>query len=612
MLRYNPYTNKYPKGAIKNCEDFEIECFVKNLDSQQQLFFELISDDGTFHMYEEMKLARVESEEKLYKISLSLKNIGIYFYNFILKTNETTKKFGHEKYVPHEEGEKWQITVYSRDFKTPTKFKSSIMYQIFPDRYFRRNDEKLVSAFNESERQVHENWDEIPNSSLDTKNYSAKDFFGGSLNGINDKISHIKELSVDVIYLNPIFESAENHRYSTSNYFKIDSYLGDIEDFKCLVHKFKENGIKIVLDGVFSHTGADSIYFNKFNHFNSLGAYNSEKSEYFSWYSFKSYPEEYDSWWGFDNLPTVNKENENYLNFITKKGGVLEYWDELGIGGWRIDVADEFPDFFLEEMRKSIKSRNNENILIGEVWENASNKISYGKRRPYLLGYELDSVMNYPWRNAILKFVKEGNSKEFIFQIENILDTYPRESVDCMMNMLSTHDTKRAMLELVLTKEEENIYVGSFKLDELRYNEAKEKFKLATFIQFTLPGMPCIYYGDEIGMYSLSDPFNRQTMKWDAIDYDMLNFFKEICSFRKKYSDNFLKELKFMSHSSKSFSFVVGKLVVVVNCEDRNIYLEQFTHENVKSNKVFGSAKFNIGELGLIVSKNSFLALEMR
>ena len=353
--------------------------------------------------------------------------------------------------------------------------------------------------------------------------------------GIEKKLGYLKELGVTALYLNPIFEAASNHRYDTSDYMKIDPFLGTEEDFKNLVNKAQEKGIKIILDGVFNHTGSDSVYFNKKGTYDVIGAYQSEKSPYAKWFDFISYPDKYNSWWGIKTLPAVNKsEDSPFIDYICGEDGVIEHYTKLGIGGWRLDVVDELPAHFVRRIRRAVKKINKDAIVIGEVWEDASNKIAYGKRREYFLGGELDSVMNYPLKNAIIAFAKNGDARVLSSTVKQLADHYPKKVLNCLMNLLSTHDTFRLLSNL------SSVNVDGYSKDQMEnvkisneeWNNVVLRLKIATLLQFTLPGVPSIYYGDEIGMQGYKDPLNRRFFEWDNINYEILSWYKKISQLR--------------------------------------------------------------------------------
>ncbi len=442
--------------------------------------------------------------------------------------------------IVSENGGKWQQTVYAEDFTTPDFLGGGIIYQIFPDRFY--NSGKIKKNVPD-DRFLCSDWSKQPEHRQNNGICSlGNDYYGGDLQGITEKLPYLKELGVSVIYLNPIFEAHSNHRYNTADYMKIDSLLGTEEDLKSLCKKAKALGISVILDGVFSHTGDDSIYFNKYKRYGDGGAFNDYNSPYRKWYSFGDYDCGYSAWWGVPSLPEVNEENDEYLDFIAGEKGVLKKWLDAGISGYRLDVADELPDKFLFALRKRVKQTNPDAFILGEVWEDASNKISYSKRRKFLLGHQLDSVMNYPFANAILDFVCRGNGISLNETVLNILENYPPQSVKCLMNHIGTHDTVRAITTIAKYGQ----YVGDRDwqakewLSKGEYNFAVLRLKMAAVLQFTLPGIPSIYYGDEAGLSGYGDPFCRGTYPWGNENTDLLDFYKALGTLRrsrKEYTD---------------------------------------------------------------------------
>ncbi|MBR6780452.1 MAG: glycoside hydrolase family 13 protein [Clostridia bacterium] len=445
-------------------------------------------------------------------------------------------------------GEPWQLTVYDPAFQTPDWIKGGILYQIFPDR-FCRSGTTLQMPMNG--RTLRTDWDGVPEWRPNTENkITNSDFFGGDLKGIQSKLPYLAELGVTCIYLNPICLSASNHRYDTSDYSRVDPYLGTNNDFSELCAASHKLGIRVLFDGVYSHTGDDSVYFNKYGHFDSVGAYQSADSPYAQWYTFRNGRDKYDSWWGIDTLPEVREENEDYLQFITGQNGILPLWLNLGADGVRLDVADELPDVFLDAVRNSAKNAKTDAFVLGEVWEDASNKISYSHRRHYLLGKQLDSVMNYPFRDAVLDFCRDGLAEKFTDRILVICENYPNPSLHTLMNMLGTHDTQRVLTYLagVDCNGRSREWQAAVQLTQTQYNKAKQLFKIALVLQYTLPGVPCIYYGDEAGLTGCNDPFNRGCYPWGHEDHDLLSFVKELGSLRRK--ETALKTGDFISVSA--------------------------------------------------------------
>ncbi|MCI5579191.1 MAG: glycoside hydrolase family 13 protein [Oscillospiraceae bacterium] len=484
----------------------------------------------------ELTLQDESGDDNIFSCVFTPNNVGLHHYYF------TCILDGRRRYIKRRganvgvfEGEDlFQLTVFDENLYTPACVRGGIMYQIFPDR-FAKSGEKHENV--PTDRIIREDWNGTPYYKPDQNGVVRNnDYFGGDLRGIIEKLPYLKELGVTIIYLNPIFESHENHRYNTANYEKIDPMLGTEEDFVELCQKAKEMGIDIILDGVFSHTGADSIYFNKFGRYGEhTGAYRDRNSPYFPWYSFIAYPERYDSWWGISTLPNVNENNPDYTNYICGDDGILQKWIKLGARGWRLDVADELPDEFIDNLNRSVKKMGDDKVIYGEVWEDASNKESYGVRRRYLIGGQLDSVMNYPFKEAILNYVKYADGKQFYDSIMSILDHYPKPAVDMLMNFLSTHDTERALTRL--GGEEvgwhDKDWQAERRLDGAQYLLGVALMKCAMVLQFFLPGIPCVYYGDEAGMEGYRDPFNRRCYPWGEENVELIEFVKQLSKIRK-------------------------------------------------------------------------------
>lgn len=428
------------------------------------------------------------------------------------------------------EAEGFRLTVYRRDFETPAWFRRSVLYQIFPDRFAFSSDgtaEKGI-AYHRALGQTPElhgsrdepvRWQPRPFE----KDYSPDDFYGGTLKGITEKLPYLKELGVSCLYLNPIVEARSNHRYDTSDYLKVDPILGETEDLEELCRKGRELGIRVILDGVFSHTGADSVYFNRYGSYPGEGACQSRESPYFSWYDFRRYPEAYRCWWGFQDLPEVDERNPSWQDFVvTGENSVVKTWLRRGASGWRLDVADELPDEVLSLIRASARAEKSDALILGEVWEDAVIKESYGGRRNYALGYSLDTVMNYPLRTAVLDFM---HRRIDAYGLRDFLSAqqmnYPLPMYYSLMNLLGSHDVDRLRSALAtdtvirnLRREEQmNLQFGEEALERAVTLE-----KLCATIQFALPGVPSIYYGDEQGMCGVCDPFNRLPFREDRQD----------------------------------------------------------------------------------------------
>ena len=472
-----------------------------------------------------------------WSISFSVKETGLYYYAFATEKGFICENYGIRGSFMQKRGNSFQLTVYDGSYQTPEWFKGGVMYQIFPDRFAK--DGSMPDIIGRVRRA---DWGGQPSFRPNKQGKVLNnDFFGGNFKGIEKKLTYLEELGVTTVYLNPIFQAASNHRYDTSDYMKTDAYLGTEEDFANLVESAKNKGISVILDGVFNHTGDDSVYFNKYGRFPSLGAYQSKNSPYYSWYSFSNFPDSYESWWGIDILPQVNEKSEEYQEFIFGESGVLKKWLKFGIGGYRLDVADELPDFFLKKLRKSVKEANANAIVIGEVWEDASNKIAYSERREYLHGFELDSVMNYPLKDAIIRFILDSDAQFLSHTVRTLTDHYPKQTLDCLMNILGTHDTARILTVFgekpAYSKEE--MADSKKRLTEREKGIAMEKLKRASVLQYTLPGVPCVFYGDENGQEGYSDPFCRGCFDWENQNVELFAHYKRLGEIRQKYREIF-------------------------------------------------------------------------
>ena len=472
-------------------------------------------------------------EDQAFKAVVPIPDKGcLLWYYFIVSDGDTTRYYGNNYEQLGGEGAvyeaappAYQITVYDKEAHTPDWFKHAIVYQIFPDRFYRSGDGE--NLWGKEGAVIHSNWYDKP--------YYCKregvgdivyyDFFGGNIKGIQEKLPYLKELGITAIYLNPIFESSSNHRYGTADYFRVDPMLGTNEEFAAFCKAAKEAGMAVILDGVFSHTGADSIYFNRFGHYPGVGAYQSKESLYYEWFRFTNYPDEYESWWGVSDLPDVEETTPSYMDFIiNKKESVLKYWLNQGIRGWRLDVIDELPVPFLRQFYKTLKEENPDAVLIGEVWEDASNKVSYSEQREYLSGYDIDSAMNYAQRALMVDFVTGAKeARRMNDELTRLRENYPPENFYAMLNLISSHDIERILTVLSAA--------GGTDGEDVE-TTAKKRLKLLTTWQMTMPGAPCIYYGDEAGLTGGKDPDNRRTYPWGREDWDILGWTKALTRLR--------------------------------------------------------------------------------
>lgn len=423
------------------------------------------------------------------------------------------------------------LTVYDGAFETPEWFRHSVCYQIFPDRFYCSDRKRFLRAaadYRATGRPifVHDSWDEPPYDKPHggAKDYAPDDYFGGDLNGIREKLPYLASLGVTCLYLNPIFEAHSNHRYNTADYLTVDPLLGTNAEFEALCAEAKEQGIRIILDGVFSHTGDDSIYFDRYHRYNTHGACESKDSPYYPWYRFYDWPTRYECWWNFETLPNVEETEPHYTAFIQGKDGVLETWLKRGASGWRLDVADELPDSFIRGIRSTVKRYDPDAVLLGEVWDNCATKFGPEGRRGYVNGDELDAAMNYPFRDPTVEFLNRRiDAFAYAAALNTLIEDYPKAFLDASLNLLGSHDTERIKTALcgipdarTLTKEQQR----SYRPDAETLDRAKARVLCATALQMVLPGVPCIFAGDEVGVTGMCDPLNRVTFPWDGGDTD--------------------------------------------------------------------------------------------
>ncbi len=487
----------------------------------------------------------------------SIPHTGLYFYYFyIRKPDGGFRLFKQGDDTNMEDGSLWQVSCVPADFHTPDWAKGATIYQIFPDRFYKAGNCDPTGKL--TPYTLHRTWgEEVEWKPTADGKVLNNDFYGGNFKGITEKLDYIASLGVNLIYLNPISKSFSSHRYDTGDYKAPDPLLGTEEDFAELCRQAHSRGIRVILDGVYSHTGSNSPYFNREGQFDSVGAYNSTESPYYSWYTFYNWPDSYNSWWNFDTLPTVNKMDPAFINYIIEdEDSVVAHWLKLGADGFRLDVADELPDEFIWLLRKRIKGIKPDALLLGEVWEDASTKIAYGRRRSYFTAGELDSVMNYPFRTAIIDYVRgRDGGKGLKEAVMAIVENYPPEVVQCNMNLLGTHDTPRILTVLVDdfngTREE----MSKRRLSRHQFDIAYDRLLMASFLQYTLPGSPSLYYGDEAGMEGGKDPFNRRTYPWGYENMEFVEHFKRLGRLRREHPAFRYGDIRFFQAGDRHVGF---------------------------------------------------------
>lgn len=563
-----------PYGAVTCGTDVRLRISAYGVGIPRAVKLVYKTDDGD-PIYQDMPYVFSVLGSCIYEKTIKVPDkAGLIWYYFELETDIGVVYYGNNSENLGGKGEmsfqppshSFQITVYDEKYVTPEWFKDAIAYQIFPDRFYNGNDDG--SFLYESKDVIKRRWGEQPFYKAEQfgGEYTSNDFFGGNLKGIIKKLPYLEDLGITVIYLNPIFKSYSNHKYNTGNYEEIDPMFGDEETFKLLCDEARKRGIRIVLDGVFNHTGSDSKYFNKYGNYDSIGAYQSKDSPYYSWYNFVDYPDVYESWWGIDTLPQIvetSPELREYL--LSGKDAIIKKWIKCGASGWRLDVVDELPDFFVKELRKNVKEVDPDAVIIGEVWEDASNKVSYGERRKYFYGEELDSVMNYPLRNAVIDVALcRIDAYEFNRRIMSLKENYPRPAFYSLLNMMSSHDVERIITLMggVPTRHEVSREdQAKFSLNGYALEMARKRTKLVWGMIMTMPGVPCLFYGDELGVQGYGDPFCRSTFPWDNMEEidpgsEMRTWIKSLIKLRKSSKALRTGEFNYVHRIGCTYAFI--------------------------------------------------------
>lgn len=525
---FNPINDKKPSGACASKTEVTYTLKVSKFLPVLNAYFVMHKDGEEEKEYE---MTKVFTDERYIHMQYTCKydNVGYYWYHFQVNTNDESYRLIRDDNlnikVSNSDSNYLQL-VYSEESRVDKAFKKGIIYHIFVDRFNKVGEVKprgklTLSKDWESEIQLEYN-------SIGERVNNV--CYGGNFAGIAEKLSYLKSLNVGTIYLSPIMEANSNHKYNVADYSKVDSMFGGQEEFENLVKKAKRMGISIIIDGVFNHTGSDSVYFNKYGTYRTVGAYQSQNSKYYPWYCFKKYPDDYDCWWGIKDLPQT-EENSGFFDYISGRGGIIEKYMTMGIGGFRLDVVDELTNNFLHEICSAARRVNPKAFMIGEVWEDASSKISYNERKEYFLGGNLDSVTNYPMKNAILDFIKYGDTSNFVSIVNLIKDQYPKSIQNNLMNILDTHDTMRALTFLGATNEELSSNDNYILTEEEKLRGIK-LLKLATIIQYTVMGLPTVFYGDEAGIEGCKDPYCRRTYPWGNENKELIEWYQTLGNIR--------------------------------------------------------------------------------
>ena len=542
---------KAPFGCVAPGQTVTLHLHIPTAVSAWKVEIVLCYEDGSPARYHEMYRIEQRGAYDIYEGDFSLFAPGLHFYYFqIHAPHGMFRLFKQGDDTNMEEGDLWQISCISPDFTTPDWAKGAIIYQIFPDRFHRSGKCNLAGKLHPYT--VHRHWDEDVDWAPDNN-----DFFGGNFRGITEKMDYIASLGTGIIYLNPIGKAFSNHRYDTGDYKIPDPMLGTEADFRDMCDAAHARGMKVILDGVYSHTGSNSLYFDREGTFGGNGAYCRQDSPFYHWYTFYQWPNNYHSWWNFDTLPTVNKMHPDFIRYvITDEDSVVAHWMKLGADGFRLDVADELPDEFIRMIHDRIREINPEALLMGEVWEDASNKTAYNHRRRYFTNAELDSIMNYPFRTAILNFMRgRDDGRGFKETVMSIVENYPSQVVACNMNLLGTHDTPRILTALVDDFDGSREEKAHRHLSRNQMEVARDRLMMASFLQYTLPGCPSLYYADETCMEGYKDPFNRRTYPWGREDTEILGHFRCLGKLRTQNIALRLGDIRFTVASDRHLAY---------------------------------------------------------
>ncbi len=550
-------THKDPFGTLNPGQSCKLNIHIPVAVQTTQVICHFTYEDGSAAFQIPLSLRMRKDAYEIYSGEFTLESTGLYFYYFqVIHNSGSFRLFKVDDDANMEDGDLWQVSCVPKDFTTPDWAKGAIIYQVFPDRFHKAGRVNLRGKLRPYT--VHENWyEEVSWQPTKDGQILNNDFYGGNFKGIIEKLDYIASMGVGILYLNPICKAFSSHRYDTGDYKVPDPMLGTEADFAQLCRAAHRKGIKVILDGVFSHTGSNSLYFNKNGEFPGVGAFQSQKSPYYDWYSFYSYPNSYNSWWNFETLPTIQKMCPSFINYIIHdEDSVVAHWLKLGCDGFRLDVVDELPDEFVAQLKNRIRQIKPDALLIGEVWEDASNKVAYGQRRRYFVDSELDSAMNYPYRTAIINFMRKiDDGRGLKNAVMSIVENYPPQVVACNMNLLGTHDTPRILTALVDDFDGDRSAKAQRRLSRSQRHTAQERLLVASFLQYTLPGAPSLYYGDEAGMEGYGDPFCRRTFPWGYEEPQLQRHYRRLGYLRKKCAPLRLGDIHFFQAMNHQVGF---------------------------------------------------------
>lgn len=529
--------NKVPFGAVTSGNEIQFRLEAMSGASTVTLVIEKRRLEGPQEILKYDAVASVplerntQGERESWGGHYIFESIGVYGYYFLVDVHGKTYVYENNDdpiYWTRELGSngkgrvsalldpqrirRFRQTVYRSDFRVPAWARDSVYYYIFPER-FRNGDSGNdprpgPRTFRDQSVEWHANWLELPyrpGSSDGSDNLYGNDFFGGDIAGIIAKLGYIRDLGANTLYLTPIFRAASNHKYDTADYRNIDPGFGSNDDFQRLTRAAGQRGMRVILDTSLNHSGSDSIYFDRYAKYAGLGAFHGgriqPKSPYASWYRFdpdQTEPDkQYRGWAGAQDLPEFDKSSQSFRDFaFGASDSVMKLWLDRGASGWRMDVAPWIPDDFWREWRAAVKAHRPDALLIAE---------SQFESSKFFLGDEFDATMNYVFRNSVQAYANGADARTIYRNIELMREAYPPQAFYALMNLLSTHDSARALYEFGYR--DGNADVATIAL-------AKQRLRLAAFFQMTFPGAPALFYGDEVGVTGGEDPYNRVTYPW--------------------------------------------------------------------------------------------------
>lgn len=533
------------------------------------LFF---AADGEAESYTEGVWTDLEDGYDVYSFDVSYTpDRGLYFYGYQLHTPSGIWYVTEDGWKCRDKVCADRVLVYDEEYEAPRWLSGGIIYHIFVDRFYKGCKEVPLRE----DAVLYTDWE---NGVPEFPEYSGaflrnNTFFGGTLWGVAEKLEYLKELGVSCIYLSPVFKAYSNHKYDTGDYMQVDEMFGGDEALKYLIDRAAEQGIGVILDGVFNHVGDDSLYFDHFGKYGGKGAFYGKKSPYYDWFSFIDYPDKYEAWWGIGNLPKVNR-TKSFRKLIYGKGGVVDKYMGMGASGFRLDVVDELEGDFTEGLSAAVKKRKSDAYMVGEVWEDASDKVAYGERKRYFQGAQLDAVMNYPLRNGLIEYALYRNAEALGHTVWTLYRHYPPHKMAYMMNIIGTHDTERILTVLGGDRAEDcsNAVKATKRMTASQRRLAKKRLKMASMLQMTLPGIPCVYYGDEVGMEGYKDPFNRRPFPWHNVDTELCDWYKKLGTLRAKEPLLAAEGFRILKAKGGVFAFErysgADKLAVLANVGD--------------------------------------------